>query len=179
MHFLEYSLKKNIKYDLINKFNYNKSKELPLIKKIILNFGCKTTKIKNLSSSLLALELISEKNARLTVTKKPNIILKIKKGNPVGCRVILTKHKIFYFLERNINEIFLNIKFFNKCKFKQKNLNFFSYKIYDPFVFHELGKNYYLFNDLTSLDITFVLKSSINKELVFILKSLKFLSKQI
>lgn len=48
-----------INYDLENKFKYNSIKNIPKIQKIYLNFNCKTTLLKFLLSSLVALELIS------------------------------------------------------------------------------------------------------------------------
>ena len=48
-----------VKYDLINKFYYQNITQLPKIKKIILTFNFKKQTLKNLMSSLIALELIS------------------------------------------------------------------------------------------------------------------------
>jgi ribosomal protein L5 len=59
MNFLEHFYLKTLKYDLSNRFLYKNTKELPKLKKIILNFGCKTSDLKQLSASLLALELIT------------------------------------------------------------------------------------------------------------------------
>jgi ribosomal protein L5 len=36
--------------------------------------------------------------------------LKIKKGNPVGCKVILKKHTMYFFYFKLITSIFLKIK---------------------------------------------------------------------
>ena len=96
MHFLEYYYNNVIKFDLINRFNYKNLKNIPKLEKIVLNFGCKTFELKKLSLSLLSLQLITDKKGILTVSKKPNIVLKIRKGNPVGCKVILTKNLILY-----------------------------------------------------------------------------------
>jgi large subunit ribosomal protein L5 len=82
---------KTLKYELCNKFAYKNINEVPKLKKIILNFGCKTADLKHLSASLLALELITSQKGRITTTKSPNLLLKIKKGNPSGCKVTLKK----------------------------------------------------------------------------------------
>ena len=105
MQFLEHFNKKTFKYDLINKFLYKNTKKLPKIKKIILNFSCQSTKLKNLASSLLALELITTKKGLLTTSKKANILLKLRKGNPVGCKIVLTSKNYYNFLARFLNEI--------------------------------------------------------------------------
>lgn len=169
MEFLQYFNKKTVKYDLINKFFYNNTKKLTEIEKIILNFGCKSTRIKILSSSLLALELITLKKGKLTVTKKPNFLIKIRKGNPVGCKIVLTNKIMYTFLERFINEILPKID--NNKNFKNKKKNSYYYRINDTFIFNELEKNYYLFNELNYLDINIVINSTLKKDIKFILNS--------
>ena len=90
MNILEYYYKKVIVYDLINKFSYNNLKKVPKLKQIVLNFGCKNSEIKNLSAALISFELIaSNKNIELTKSKRANLFIKIRKGHPVGCKVIL------------------------------------------------------------------------------------------
>ena len=91
MHFLDYFYTKTLKFDLINKFYYKELKNLPKLKKIVLNFNCRTTNLKTLATHLLALELITNQKSNLTISKRPNLLLKIRKGNPVGCKVILKK----------------------------------------------------------------------------------------
>jgi ribosomal protein L5 len=55
MHYLEIYYKTVIKYDLINKFNYKNIKELPKLKKIVLNFKTKNFKAKTFATTLFAL----------------------------------------------------------------------------------------------------------------------------
>ena len=90
---LENYYRKIIKYDFINKFYYVNVNEIPSIKKIILNFGCKNIEIKNISGCLLSLELITKKKGSLTRAKRSNILLKIRKGQPSGCVVVLKKKR--------------------------------------------------------------------------------------
>ena len=97
MNFLKKFYYKTLKYDLVNKFLYENTKIIPQIEKIILNFGCKTSDLKTLSTSTLALELITSQKGNLTRTRHNNILLKIRKGHPVGCKVTLRKKKSFEF----------------------------------------------------------------------------------
>jgi len=174
MHFLKYFYFKTLKYDLINKFSYKNTKKLPKIKKIILSFGCKTTDIKQISASLLALELITLKKGKLTTTKKSNILLKIRKGNPVGCKITLQKKQMFNFLQKMSVEIFPNIKNFNGLTInKTINKTAFSYELQNTLNFNELEEHYYLFNNLPNLSITVITTSKVKEELIFILKSLQ------
>jgi large subunit ribosomal protein L5 len=175
MHFFEYFCIKTLKYDLANKFFYSNTKKLPKLKKIILNFGCKTTGIKNLATSLLALELITNQKGILTTTKHSNILLKIRKGNPAGCKVTLRKRHMFNFLARTLIEIFPKVKDFTGVALGKKiKKNIFSYELHETFSFNELEEHYYLFNNLPKLDITIVTNSKVKEELIFILKSLQF-----
>jgi ribosomal protein L5 len=49
MNILENYYKKIIRRDLINKFSYTHLDEIPQLKKIILNFGCKNSDIKSIA----------------------------------------------------------------------------------------------------------------------------------
>jgi large subunit ribosomal protein L5 len=175
MHFLTHFYKKNLNYEFINKFIYNNTKQIPKIKKITLNFGCKTTEIKNLTASLLALELITYQKSKFTTTKYPNIVLKLRKGNPVGCKIELRNKKMFYFLENLLNEVFPKIKNFDGLKFNKKlNHNTFSFKIKDNFTFKSIEEHYYLFNKLSELNITILTTTKKRIELNHLIKLFQF-----
>jgi large subunit ribosomal protein L5 len=182
MHFLEYYYKNIIKYDLTNKFLYKNINELPKIKKIILNFGNKNTKIKNSAAALLALELITTKKGVLTKTKKPNLFLKIQKGKPAGCKIILKKTLMYNFLNKILLEITPSITNFLILKKKYKNYSNFSFNLDNKkLVFSELKEHYYLSKTLAYLNITIVTNSKTQKELFFLLRSfnLPFKTKKI
>lgn len=174
MYFLEYFCNKNLKYDLINKFSYTNIKKIPKITQIVLNFGCKTTELKVLSASLLALELITNQKGTLTKTKYSNISLKIRKGNPTGCKVILKKKLITKFLSNQLIEILTKVKTLtNKKLTKTIKKNAFSYKIENTFYFSNLENHYYLFHNLPKLNITIVTNTYNSKEMQFFIKTFK------
>lgn len=99
MPFFEVYHYKVIKYDLINTFVYQNLIQIPRLEKIILNFGYPKPKLKNLISGLLALEFLSSQKGKITKSRHLNVFLKIKKGNPVGCKLVLKKkhHESFLF----------------------------------------------------------------------------------
>lgn len=163
-----------INYDLLNKFFYNSIKKIPKIKKIYLSFNCQNSSLKYLSSSLIALELISSQKSMLTFLKTSNILLKIKKGSPVGCTVILRNKAIDLFLSEFLIFIFPKILYLNK-QVDLKNNKTFSFQIKNPLLFYELEKRYQFFNKLTSLDITIVTNSKTKKELSVLLSSIKLI----
>ena len=116
MNLLENYYKKVIRHDLINKFSYHDLGDIPELKKIILNFGCKSFVIKNIAASLSALELITAKQGTVTKAKRANILLKVRKGHPVGCIVVLTKIKMYHFFFETFNTSFSKSKRFQRNK---------------------------------------------------------------
>ena len=174
MNMLENYYHKVIKYDLINKFPYTYLNEVPELKKIVLNFGCKNSEIKNLASALFALELITMKSGSLTRAQRPNLLLKIRKGNPTGCVVVLQKSKMYTFLFKLLTEVFPNLKDFQGINISNKIAEHrFSFTLDNLINFKELEKQFYLFINLPPLNITFVTNTRSKKELSYLLRSLK------
>lgn len=174
MQFIENYKIKTLKNELVNKFTYSSTKKIPKLKKIIINFGCNTTNIKSLASSLLTLEILTQQKGVLNCSKKANITLKIRKGNPVGCSVTLRKKQMYQFLHKVQIELVPRLKNFEGFNYQNKYLsNSFLFSLRDIFAFNGLDSNYYLFSNLANLNISFVTNSKTNKELFFILESLK------
>ena len=174
MNLLENYYKKVVRYDLINKFSYHNLSDIPELKKIVLNFGCKSFAIKNIAASLSALELITTKQGTVTKAKRSNVLLKIRKGHPVGCIVVLTKTKMHYFFLKLLTQVFPNLKDFKGIKVskKLKNKNF-SLTLVDLINFEELEKQFYLFTNLPPLNIILVTNTKTQKELMYLLNSFK------
>lgn len=175
MHFLEKFYSKTLKYELINKFKYNNTKNLPKLEKIILNFGCKTAEMRQLASCLLAVELITNQKGTFTKTKHANILFKIRKGNPTGCKITLQKFNLFNFLYRILSEVFPKLKNFKGFTVTKKmKKRTFSYELHETFSFSELENHYYLFNNLPKLSVTVITSSKTKLELIYLLKSFQF-----
>jgi large subunit ribosomal protein L5 len=175
MYFLKNYYQNTIQYDLINKFHYKNLQNLPSLQKIVLNFGYKNPNLKNLASALLFLELVTTKRGVITTASSPHILLKVKKGNPVGCKVILKKTLMYSFFTKLLIEIYPQMKEFKEFTFQKKNQqsNTFSYQLKNTFVFLELEQNYNLFNTLSNLNITIVTNTKTQNELSFLLNSFK------
>lgn len=166
-----------IKIDLINKYSYINFKKIPKIEKIVLNFGCKNSDFFEISSALLFLELISQKKSNVTRAKRSNILLKIRKGNIVGCTVILTKNDLYCFLLQLVVNIFPDLRDFDGIHVSKKKLlkRGFSFTINDFICFKELEKQFYLFSKLPPLNVTFLLSNiKTENELLYLLQSFKF-----
>ena len=174
MNILENYYKKVIRYDLINKFFYAQLNEVPRLKKIILNFGCKSFEVKSIASALLSLELITMKKASLARSRRSNILLKVRKGNPVGCVVVLKKDKMYNFLLKLLTEVFPNLKDFKGITISKKlSKTSFSFTLKDLINFKELEEQFYLFINLPALNVTLVTNTRSTKELLYLLHSFK------
>ena len=175
MSILKNYYKDIIRNDLINKFSYNRLDEIPQVKKIILNFGCKNSDIKNIALALLSLELITTKQGFLTKAKRSNITLKIRKGDPVGCSIILRNFDMYTFLFKLLSEIFPNLKSFRRISVSKKLArNSFSFTLKDFINFKELEKQFYLFTNLPPLNVTLIVTNiKTEKELLYLLHSFK------
>jgi len=160
-----------IKYDLINKFIYNKVTQIPKLQFIVLRFDIKTLNIKFLMSALLALELLTLQKGKFLRSKKSNITVKIRKGHPVGSIVVLRNRKKIRFLVILINKIICSqLKLTAALKTQT-----FSFKISDILVFNELKDNYQFFKNLRNLHINLVTNSQNKSELKFLIKSYKLI----
>nr|YP_010208821.1 ribosomal protein L5 [Skeletonema grevillei]UBA16131.1 ribosomal protein L5 [Skeletonema grevillei] len=176
MFFLDAYFYNIIKYDLVNVFFYQNIKQIPKFEKIVLNFGYQKSSFKHLISGLLALEFVSSKKSRLTKSKYLNVFLKIKKGSPVGCKIVLRKHTMYLFYLKLITAIFPKIKNSQTVQSQQnlKSIKSISIQLKNPLIFKELENQYQFFKDIPRLDVTLVTTSKSQKELLFMFKSIKF-----
>jgi len=176
MFFLELYYHTVIQYDLINLFLYKTLQQVPKLKNITLNFGYQKTNLKYLISGLLALEHLSLRKSKLTKSKRLNIFLKIKKGNPVGCKIRITKNIMYllYFKLRLL--IFEKIKhpLIDKAHYNLKAINSLSIRLKTPLVFVELESQYQFFKNLPSLGITISSNAKSQNEFFFFLQLMKF-----
>ena len=165
--------KKNLKYDLINKFNYLLFK-LPKINNVTLSFELKIFNLKTIAVHFLILQYLSNMKTGLFIkTKKPNLLLKIKKGDPIGCQFFLKQNKFIFLLFKKLT---LEILLITKTNKKQISNNFFLFVINEITLIPKFEKFFNIF----SIANKSKLKISINfnvkkKEISYILKNLKII----
>lgn len=174
MHFLNYYNEKIIKHDLVNKFTYDQPEKIPEFKKIILNFGCKNFTIQKFATTILALEILAAKKSKITTAKQANVLFKIQKGQPAGCKAILLEKKLIYdFLNRLLVEILPKLKNFSGLNIQTKGSGF-SFKLAsNNIMLQEFEEQYPLFTNLPDLDIYISTNSKNHDELLFLIESLK------
>lgn len=88
-----------VKQDFINKFTVSTSQTRLQFCFVEISIPFRQLKLINYLSSILALEYIFCQKASISISKKPNIILSLKKGVPVGCKLTLRGSRKYFFLE--------------------------------------------------------------------------------
>jgi ribosomal protein L5 len=173
MNSLKKFQKKTLKYDFINKFFYENTCKLPEIKKVFLTVNCKNTDFKKLATSLLALSIVANQKICVIRNKNPNLFLKVRKGQPTGCKVELSKKNKDGFLSRIFFELPTKFKNFTGLRCDSISINMISFIIKDIFAFYELENHYHIFNKLENLNVTLITNSKQSKETYWIFKSIK------
>jgi ribosomal protein L5 len=175
MNILKYHYTNIIKYDLLTKFHEKTPFSIGTLEKIVLNLGRKDVDLKSLLPFAAALELISYQNSLTTLAGGSNISLKIKKGAPTGCKVILRRKSLHLFFLDIISKIFPSIKQFEGfSEFKIKKSKAFSFKLNDILYFTEIENQYELFKDMSRLDISIITNNENVSHLNILLTSFRF-----
>ena len=170
MHFLTKYSEKVVIYDLINKFQYKIINKLPKLQLVSLSFNFKKFDAKLLISALASLELLTLNKSVLTKSKVSNVSLKIRKGQPIGCKITLRKHTMNKFLFKILNKLILN-----KTFKKNTSVNMFSIKLNNMLVFKELEQNYQYFKNLSDLSINIKTTKCTFEEFLFLMVSFKLI----
>ena len=94
--------RKNVVPDLMKKFGYKTSMQVPRIKKITLNMGVgETTSDKKILDNAVAdLAKIAGQKPVVTKARKPIAGFKIREGLAIGCMVTLRGVRMYEFLDR-------------------------------------------------------------------------------
>lgn len=176
MNTFENHYKYLIRRDLIMRFNYTESSQIPEISKIVINIGLKEGAInkKAIVSTLLALELLTGLTPKVTKSKKAIANFNLKINQPIGCKVTLNKKTLFNFLFKfTTSVIYLNKSFigFNSQNFN--NTNNLGIGIKDLSIFPEISQYYENFDNLQGMDLIFNTTAKTKEESKFLLSSFR------
>jgi len=176
MHIYESHYSNIIKYDLLTKFNYTNIYLIPRLQKIVLNFGIKEVNFKSLLPALIAIELISSQKGVLARSNRSNITLKIRRGAPVGCKVVLSKTNMYLFFSKILVKVFPKVKQFEGIIVKKQTQQpkSFSFFFNDILIFSELESQHEFFKNMPKLDISIITNCTTVEELRFLLTSFRF-----
>lgn len=173
---LQNNYKNIISYDLITKFNYKNSFELPDIQDISINLSSISlaNEKKKIISLLLAIELITGQKGKIITSKKNKIHLKIKEGMVVGCKVTLNKKNSYLFLDTLITMVLPNLNDFKGFHFNKKSKSILSFSIENLLHFPELRDEFLNFSNLPPINVTIRTTSKKLEESRILLNSFNF-----
>ena len=94
-----------VKPELVNKFNYTSSMEIPRLEKIVINMGVGEAKdnAKLLDAAIADMEKITGQKAVVCKAKKSVANFKVREGMAIGCKTTLRGEKMYEFVDRLIN----------------------------------------------------------------------------
>lgn len=171
MSFYYYYYKNVLKREFLTRYVYENVYQLPKMKKIVLSLSFSQISLRGLLPLLSALTLISSQKSYLLNSSRPIVLLRLKSGLPIGCRVDLRGQQLFFFFEKLNFSVLPRLKDFS-LGFR-KNILFLS--IPSLSIFKEIEKDYEYFTDMPSLNIVFVFATSNRKrEIVDFLTAFRF-----
>lgn len=151
--------------NLMKKFNFSSVMQVPKLEKICLNMGVgsATQDMKMINFAMNELELIAGQRPSVRRAKKAISNFKLRAGMPIGCMVTLRRARMYEFLDRFINITSPRIRDFRG--FNDKSFDGrgnFTIGIKEQIIFPEIDVD--KVNQITGLDITFVVKSTSDEE---------------
>lgn len=158
---------------MMQEFGYKNKMEVPRLKKVVLNMGIGkgAHDIKIIDEAVLSLSLISGQKPVVTGAKKAISNFKIKKQDPIGCKVTLRKNYMYEFLDRFINVALPRVRDFRGVSIdsfdKQGN---FTLGVSEQVIFPEV--EYDKVQHTLGMDITIVINADSKKESFWLLKLL-------
>ena len=167
--------KENVVPNMVSRFKYANSMQVPKLISISLNMGIGDAKTnsKKLESAINELELITGQKPVVTKSKSDISNFKIRKGFPVGCKVTLRSSKMYEFFERLICVALPRSRDFRGLSFKsfdgRGNYNF---GIKEQIIFAEI--NYDKIDSVRGLNVTISTSANTNDEAYWLLKEFGF-----
>lgn len=140
---------------------------------ILLNPECQINSIPSIESVILSakfaddaksaicvLDLLAFSRPSLTKNKTTNLSLKLKKGEVVGCILVLRKKPMYTFLERFVFEILPSQKSLKGLKEAKNSIH---WHFSDVFVLDDISNHYMYLQGLRSLDVLVITKKANTK----------------
>lgn len=158
---------------LTSKFGYSSTMQAPKLEKICLNqgIGRAVADKKLIDQALEEMTMISGQKAIATKSKKDISNFKLRKGMPIGVRVVLRGDKMYEFLDRLVSASMPRTRDFRGISNKgfDKHGNY-TLGIKEQIIFPEIDID--KVKSITGLDITFVTSANTKEESMALLKEL-------
>ena len=161
--------------NMVSRFNYENSMQVPKLLSIALNMGLGDAKTnsKKLESAIKEMTLITGQKPLVTKSKSDISNFKIRKGYPVGCKVTLRSAKMYEFFERLVCIALPRSRDFRGLSFKsfdgRGNYNF---GVKEQIIFAEI--NYDDIDSVRGLNITLSTSANTDEEAYWLLKEFGF-----
>ena len=147
MNLLNYHIYRIVYQDFLLKYQIKNTKLIPKIKKISLSSRFSP----HHKASIISLfEILTFHKPYITQSRVNILALNLRKGEPVGIKLVLRKKYIYDFLLYFIFEVLPSLKKFNLLKINSKSLH---WQIKDLFDLDETTYIYIYLIELRSLDI--------------------------
>ena len=158
---------------LVEKFSYSSSMQAPKLQKVCLNQGVgKATADKKLiDQAIEEMTLIAGQQAVPARSKKDISNFKLRKGMPIGVRVVLRGNQMYEFVERLVSVSLPRTRDFRGISNKgfDKHGNY-TLGIKEQIIFPEIDID--KVKSISGMDITFVTTAKTNKEALALLTEL-------
>jgi len=158
---------------LVDKFSYSSSMQAPKLKKVCLNQGVgKATADKKLiDQAIEEMTLISGQKAVPAKSKKDISNFKLRKGMPVGVRVVLRGNTMYEFVERLVSVSLPRTRDFRGISNKGfDNQGNYTLGIKEQIIFPEIDID--KVKSISGMDITFVTSAQTREESLALLTEL-------
>ena len=159
--------------NMVSRFNYENSMQVPKLLSIALNMGLGDAKTnsKKLESAIKEMALITGQKPLVTKSKSDISNFKIRKGYPAGCKVTLRSTKMYEFFERLVCIALPRSRDFRGLSFKsfdgRGNYNF---GIKEQIIFAEI--NYDNIDSVRGLNVTITTTAKNDEEAYWLLKEM-------
>ena len=171
MNSLKERYEKEIKKDLMAKFNYTSPMQVPRLEKIVINIGVGEAShdSKYIEAAAHDLEIISGQKPVITKAKKSIAGFKLREGQAIGTKVTLRGENMYNFMEKLIRVALPRVRDFRGISPKAfDGFGNYTLGIKEQLIFPEIDYDNVL--KIRGMDIVFVTSAKTNEEALELLK---------
>ena len=172
---LQEKYKSEIVKNLVDKFKYTNSMQIPKLEKVVINMGVgeAVKDSKKIDTAVNELAAITGQKPIITKSKKANASFKLREGMPIGVKVTLRKQKMYEFIDRFINIALPRVRDFRGINPKSFDGNGnYAMGLKEQFVFPEI--EYDNVDNARGMDVIFVTSAKTDEEAKELLKGFDF-----
>ncbi len=170
---LKEKYQKEIIPEMMKELGYKNPFQVPRLEKIVVNMGVgdATQDSKMLEAAATDLSIITGQKALITKAKRSIAGFKLRKGNPIGCKVTLRGARMYEFLDRIMNTAFPRIRDFRGLSPRSFDANAnYSLGVDEQLIFPEI--DYDKVQKVRGMNITIVTTAKDKKSAFALLKKL-------